>query len=81
MDEILFLSILEGIGNLIRSAYYRIKYPNKYLREQKIAERAKKLAEKDDRIPLGSKVAGWMLVIAVFTILLILFYKLTGIWE
>jgi len=72
---------MEGIINLIRSAYYRIRYPNKYQREQKIAERAKKLAEKDDGIPLGSKVAGWMLVIAVFTVLLILFYKLTGIWD
>ncbi|MCB9045071.1 MAG: hypothetical protein H6550_02910 [Chitinophagales bacterium] len=79
--EILFSLVLEIIVNTlgrfaveIRNLYYKLKYPNKYLR-------AEKMTQRDSGIPTGSKVASWIFVITVMLLLLLLFYKLTGFFD
>ena len=74
MVDFLFEVVLGSFFQFLRWIYFRLRYPDKLVR-------ARKLAEYKDSMPLINKVFGWFLICSLLLILLLLFYKLTGIFE
>lgn len=61
-----------GIVWLAHNLYFRLRYPNKYLR-------AKKIKEYQNREPYFIRFLQWVLICIPITLFLLLFYKLIGI--
>lgn len=74
MAEILLEVVLPVIADAIRWIYYRLRYPNREVRLQK-------MAEFDDRTPVIFNILGWVFICSFFLFIIVFLLKLTGLFD